>query len=126
MAWKDLAQHILRQRLVMEGLRHGTTPPEEIIGYLEELALATDMEVINGPGIQTAHEHGYMGWVHWKTSGAAVYTYPFDSWGGNPDVPEANELFTVDCYTCKPFRPEDAVACTENYFRPIDLRWRPG
>jgi DNA-binding Lrp family transcriptional regulator len=35
----------------------------------------------------SAHEDGYGGWIHWKTSGAHFYSYH-----------ENPSLFTVDCY----------------------------
>ena len=71
------------------------------------------MENLSGPYAYTAHNMGYGGWIHWKSSGAAFYSYPT-----NPP------LFTVDTYTCKPFSIIKVVEFTKGYFNAIDLVWQ--
>jgi len=71
------------------------------------------MEVLSEPIAYTAHDMGYGGWIHWKSSGAAFYSYPT-----NP------LLFTVDCYTCKPFSGEEVFKFTEKYFSAIECVWK--
>lgn len=34
------------------------------------------MEKLSGPYAYSAHDIGYGGWTHWKTSGASFYSYP--------------------------------------------------
>jgi len=77
------------------------------------------MEILSGPFARSAHELGYGGWVHWRTSGCHFYSYTANAWGGNNDP-----LFTVDTYTCKPFLVSKVVEFTRNYFKPIELVWR--
>ncbi len=71
------------------------------------------MEILSEPKAYSAHDMGYGGWIHWKSSGAAFYSYPT-----NPP------LFTVDCYTCKPFSAEEAFEFTKKYFSAIDCVWK--
>lgn len=87
--------------------------PEQIKAYLLALADVTKMEALSPPEVRSAHELGYGGWIHWRTSGAAFYSYP-----GNP------ALFTVDCYTCKPFYAQEAAEFTKKYFNAIELVWK--
>ncbi len=87
--------------------------PEQIKDYLIQLARVTNMEMLSGPYAYSAHDMGYGGWIHWKSSGAAFYSYPT-----NPP------LFTVDCYTCKPFSAEAAAEFTRKHFHAKELVWK--
>ncbi len=111
--WRNLAPHIIRQRVIIECTTEKIVEPEQMKDYLCKLAETTKMEVLSGPEVRSAHELGYGGWIHWRTSGAAAYSYP-----GTP------ALFTVDCYTCKPFSAKEAAEFTRNYFPALDLVWQ--
>lgn len=111
--WKNLAPNIIRQRVMIEGTTKELVGPEQISSYLLALAEVTKMEVIGGPYTRSAHELGFAGWIHWRTSGCHFYSY-----SGSP------ALFTVDCYTCKPFSCEAAAEFTKNYFHTLELVWR--
>lgn len=111
--WKNLAPGLIRQRVIIEGTTKKIVEPEAIKAYLLELAKVTDMEVLSKPVAYTAHDMGYGGWIHWKSSGAAFYSYPTDP-----------PLFTVDCYTCKPFSAEQAAEFTRKLFNAIELVWQ--
>ncbi|MDO8183780.1 MAG: S-adenosylmethionine decarboxylase [bacterium] len=113
MNWKNLAPGLVRQRVIIEATTEKLVEPEQIKDYLLKLADITKMEVLSGPVAYSAHDMGYGGWIHWKTSGAAVYSYPT-----NPP------LVTVDCYTCKPFSAEKAANFTQEYFQAIELVWK--
>lgn len=117
MGWKNLAPGLVRQRLVIEGTTDKIVGPEGIRQYLSELAKITKMEVIKrnypNPEAYSAHECGYGGWIHWKTSGAVFYSYP-----------TTPALFTVDTYTCKPFSVNDAVEFTKKFFNAKELVWQ--
>lgn len=110
---KDLAPDIPRQRVIIEGTTETIVLPDQIKSYLNALADLTKMERLSGPFAYSAHEMGYGGWIHWKSSGAAFYSYP-------SKVP----LFTVDCYTCKPFSAESAAEFTRTYFDALELVWK--
>ncbi len=111
--WKNLAPKLLRQRVVIEATTKKIVEPKQIKSYLLELAKVTKMEVISGPFAYSAHDMGFGGWIHWKTSGANVYSYPT-----NP------ALVTVDCYTCKPFSVKEAVEFTKKYFKTTEIVWK--
>ncbi len=110
MKWKNLAPDLVRQRIIIEGTTKEIVKPEQIKHYLMELSKVVNMTVLSEPVAYSAHEDGYGGWIHWKTSGAHFYSYPT-----NPP------LFTVDCYTCKKFSIEKAVEFTEKYFDSIEI-----
>ena len=74
------------------------------------LADVTRMEILSPPEAHSAHDKGYGGWIHWESSGAAFYSYP-----------TTPPLFTVDCYTCKPFSVEEAGEFTRKFFNAVDL-----
>lgn len=111
--WKNLAPKLVRQRVIIEGTTKEIVEPAQIKTYLLELAKVTDMEVLSGPYAYSAHDMGYGGWVHWKSSGSHFYSYPT-----NPP------LFTVDIYTCKPFSIKTAVDFTEKYFNATEIVWK--
>lgn len=114
--WRNLAPDLVRQRLIIEGTTLEIVSPDGIKDYLNRLAEVTAMEIIAGPHAYSAHELGYGGWVHWRTSGCHFYSYP----GKENRKP----LFTVDTYTCKPFSVEDVVEFTKKYFSALDLVWK--
>lgn len=119
--WRNLAPNIIRQRLMMEAITESIVEPPQIKEYLIKLAEISKMEIIGGPYTRSAHECGYAGWVHWKTSGCHLYTYPANAWGG------VNEpLLTIDTYTCKPFSVAEVVEFTREYFqiRLEEMVWR--
>jgi len=111
--WKNLAPGLVRQRVIIEALTPNLVRPQQMVEYLKELAKVTNMEVINSPKAYSAHELGFGGWVHWRTSGAAIYSYPT-----NPP------LVTVDCYTCKPFNAKQAAGFTADYFKATEIVWK--
>lgn len=111
--WKDLAPNLVRQRVIIEGTTSKIVGPEKIKEYLDALAKVTKMVKLSGPYAYSAHDMGYGGWIHWKTSGAAFYSYPTEP-----------ALFTVDCYTCKPFSAEEAAVFTKKFFDAIELVWK--
>lgn len=118
-AWKNLAPKIVRQRVVIEGTTKKLITPAQIRRYLNDLAKVTNMEILSPPKIYTAHELGYGGWVHWRTSGCAFYSYST----GSPLFTK-NPFFTVDCYTCKPFDAKEAAEFTRRFFNAIELVWK--
>ena len=74
--WKNLAPNLIRQRIIIEGTTEKIVEPEQIKSYLLAIADICKMEVLSDPKAYTAHDMGYGGWIHWKSSGAAFYNYP--------------------------------------------------
>ena len=113
MKWKNLASNLIRQRVIIEGTTKKIVKPEEIKKYLLKSAKITGMEVMSGPFAYSAHEMGFGGWIHWKSSGSHFYSYPTKP-----------PLFTVDAYTCKPFNIKKLVEFTKKYFKAIEIVWK--
>lgn len=114
--WKNLAPNLVRQRLIIEATTPVIAEPPELRRYLTGLACVTNMKIVSGPYVYSAHECGFGGWVHWRTSGAHVYSYPARAEWGN-EYP----LVTVDTYTCKPFSISEVVDFTREFFKAIEL-----
>lgn len=118
--WRNLAPALVRQRLIIEAYTREIVKPDAMEDFLVKLADVVRMEILSGPYAYSAHELGFGGWVHWRTSGAHIYSYPKESPFGVIDHP----LLTVDVYTCKPLDPEKVVEFTRDYFRTLDIVWK--
>jgi len=104
--FKDLAPHITRQRLVIEGLNEEHLAERFIYEFLIDLSEELDMTMVDIPMIRRVQDYGYCGFMNWIESGCHFYTYAAAAEDG--DLP-IQELFTLDIYTCKKFDP---VKCT--------------
>ena len=111
--WKNLALNLIRQRLIIEGTTEKIVEPDGIKEYLLELAKVAEATVLSDLVAYSAHEMGYGGWIHWKSSGSHFYSYPTDP-----------PLFTVDIYTCKSFSIEKVIDFTRKHFNPIEMVWK--
>jgi hypothetical protein len=100
----DLAPTVFRQRLVIEGTCSVPIDDSAIRRYLSQLSDVCDMHLLLEPVTHRSDRYGWAGWVHWETSGAHFYAWE------NP------LFFSVDIYTCKPFKVDDAVAFTQAFF----------
>lgn len=113
MQWRNLAPDLVRQRVIIEATTTEIIKPDQMEKYLVDLAAVAAMEVVSGPYAYSAHEGGFGGWIHWKTSGAHIYSYHT-----NPP------LLTVDMYTCRPFEPQKAVDFTREFFSTLEVVWK--
>lgn len=111
--WRNLTPNIIRQRLIIEATTEKIVEPEQMKIYLSDLAKVVKTEVLEEPVAYTAHEMGYGGWIHWKSSGTHIYSYPSDP-----------PLVTVDIYTCKSFSVKEVLEFTKKYFNPIEMVWK--
>lgn len=103
--FENLAPHIHRQRLVIEGQCPESISADEICAYLSELSKQIDMVELLSPVTHRSDRFGWAGWIHWETSGAHFY-----AWEEDPN------FFSVDIYTCKAFSVSKAVEFTRNFF----------
>lgn len=107
---KDLAPHIFRQRLVIEGTCSQPITDEQIKDYLAKLSSVLKMLTVLAPVTHRSDKFGWAGWIHWETSGAHFYAW---------DQPLL--FFSVDIYTCKSFDVKSAVDFTREYFDAKEL-----
>lgn len=101
----DLAPEIIRQRLVIEGIPKDPITDHQIKEYLSHLSNVLKMKTLIDPITHRSDKYGWSGWIHWETSGAHFYAWE-----------QPMLFFSVDIYTCKEFKVEDAVRFTEHYF----------
>ncbi len=102
---RDLAPHIHRQRLVIEGTPAEIINAEEIAEYLSRLSVELDMKQLLPPVTHRSDLYGWAGWIHWETSGAHFYAWE-----------QPRLFFSVVIYTCKAFDVDTAVAFTRDFF----------
>lgn len=110
---KDLAPSIYRQRAVIEGLGDFVITSDHIKDYLAQLSDVIGMTKLNDPVTHRSDKYGEAGWIHWETSGAHFYAWE------NPAV-----FFSIDIYTCKEFKVQDAVDFTRKYFNAHELEYK--
>jgi hypothetical protein len=110
---KDLAPMIVRQRLVIEGIPKQAISDEQIKEYLSHLSKVLKMVTLIEPITHRSDKYGWSGWIHWETSGSHFYAWE-----------EPMLFFSVDIYTCKEFKVEDAVRFTEHYFAASEIVYK--
>ena len=110
---KDLAPDIYRQRLVIEGYPEKPISDEEIKRYLSALSIQIDMKQLIEPVTDRSDLYGWAGWIHWETSGAHFYAWE-----------QPKLFFSVDIYTCKAFKAEDAVVFTKDFFNTSEIVYK--
>jgi S-adenosylmethionine decarboxylase len=110
---KDLAPEIYRQRLVIEGYPNDKVKAKAVKKYLSGLSSALDMRIVKKPVTSRSKMYGEAGWIHWESSGAHFYGW---------DQPRL--FFSVDIYTCKRFKAEDALKYTKDFFKVGHLEYK--
>lgn len=103
---KNLAPEIYRQRAVIEGFPKKPLTAHDVEKYLSGLSNALDMLTLAEPVTHRSPKFGEAGWIHWESSGAHFYAW---------DQPRL--FFSVDIYTCKPFRIKKAIDYTKDFFK---------
>lgn len=112
-SWRDLAPHIHRQRLVIEGVPSAPIDDDGIRQYLARVTDVTEMTPLMEPVTHRSDRYGWAGWTHWETSGAHFYAW---------DDPQL--FFSVDIYTCKPFDAATVIEFTRDFFDATEITAR--
>lgn len=110
---KDLAPSIYRQRLIIEGYPQEAISDTQIKTYLSQLSKVIDMKELLSPVTHRSDLYGWAGWIHWETSGAHFYAWE-----------QPLLFFSVDIYTCKQFKVEDALNFTRDFFATQEIVWK--
>lgn len=114
---KNLAPHIYRQRLCIEGIYTIDIKKTTLNNYLEQLSKLLKMSITFGPVVQNEAEKinpihkGYEGIIMWAESGTHVY-----SW-------DNGKFFSVDIYSCKKYSNEETINFTKNFFKTTDIEF---
>ena len=115
---KDLAPHIYRQRLVIEGIYSVDITQTLLEEFMHGLSSELQMTIIYGPIVQNLAEKinpvhkGYEAIMIWAASGASVYTW------------DMGNFCTVDIYTCTKFDTLHAVSYTEGFFHTKEIVYK--
>lgn len=86
----DLAPHILRQRLLIQGILLDEIDEKKVSKSLDDLCVLLKMGKLSIPEVYES-----FAFMHWEDSGVVA------SWN--------KEIFNIDIYTCKGFEVEKAV-----------------
>ena len=107
---KNLAPHILRQRLLIEGFYKGSVDKKVIDGYFNEITTALKLRMYGKPIIFSTgkagkeENQGYDAFVPLIDSGISLYVW-------------SNAKFlSILLYTCKSFDENKAVEVTIAFF----------
>ena len=117
---KDLAPHIFRQRMIVEGLYgNELVLNEKVIKlFLLRLSRLLEMTVVYGPLVIREAEKiypqhaGYEAVMIWAESGVNLYTW------------EDGKFFSLDVYSCKAFSPEVVVNYTQRVFEASEVVYK--
>ncbi len=117
---KDLAPHIFRKRLLIEGYFEVDVTAQTVKRYLlsaaDNLGLRTYGEpVVFSPeaGMGKEENAGFDGFVPLIDSGISIYIW------------SKEKFFSVMFYTCKDFDHSAAVSFTADFFKPAaEIAWK--
>ena len=107
---KDLAPHVFRQRLLVEGLYTIELSREKLAAYLLGVAAHLDLKAYGEPviyspsGLGRAENQGFDAFLPLVDSGIAAYVW------------SAARFFSIVLYTCKGFDEAAAIAYTREFF----------
>lgn len=114
---RNLAPHIFRKRVFIEGFYNVNVNATLIKEILTELCKILKMTPLTEPlifsctGRGSGKHHGIGGYMAWVESGVSIYTW------------EKYNFFTVDIYSCKDFKVEDAVNFIKDKLKSRDLEY---
>jgi S-adenosylmethionine decarboxylase len=112
---RDLAPHVFRQRLLLEGLYAGEVTRERLVAYLLGVAAHLDLKAYGEPtiyspaGLGKAENQGFDAFLPLIDSGISAYV-----WAGA-------KFFSIVLYTCKGFDAQAAVAYTRDFFGAAEV-----
>jgi S-adenosylmethionine decarboxylase len=115
---RDLAPHILRQRLLLEG--YYTVPVDRGIveGFLTGIAAKLELRTYGAPiihspgGIGKPENQGFDAFIPLIDSGISLYVW------------SARQFFAAVLFTCKSFEVSHALDFTREYFCTRELEFR--
>ncbi len=108
---KDLAPHLVRQRLLIEGFTGSRVTRESIDGYFSHLTSGLNLQrygvpAIFSPGGQGKEENqGFDAFCPLIDSGISLYYWA------------SAGFVSIVVYTCKSFDPQKAIELTSDFFK---------
>lgn len=108
---KNIAPHITRQRLLLEGFFSIDVTKEVLSDYLYGIAAHLGLRTYGEPtifspsGAGKEDNQGFDAFIPLIDSGISAYIW------------STHKFFSIILYTCKIFNKEEALAYTKNYFQ---------
>jgi S-adenosylmethionine decarboxylase len=115
---KDLAPHIVRQRLLIEGIYERTVDEVAVLDYFEQLLTGLGMtaagdSIVNSSLDQGKPENqGVEAFIPLIESGIALYTW------------ESSRFLSLIVYTCKACNNKTALAITQEFFQLSEMEYK--
>jgi S-adenosylmethionine decarboxylase len=112
---RNLAPHIFRQRLLIEGFYTTAVTRDRVAAYLQGAAGHLGLEAYGEPtvhspaGIGKAENQGFDAFLPLVDSGITAYVW------------SAAKFFSVVVYTCKGFDEAAAIAYTREFFGATEV-----
>lgn len=111
---KNLAPHIMRQRILIEGFYSKDVTKEVLRDYLYSVAAHLNLRTYGEPtifspqGMGKEDNSGFDAFIPLIDSGISAYIW------------SKNKFLSIIIYTCKAFDECEAIAYTKKYFEMID------
>ncbi|MFX0116655.1 MAG: S-adenosylmethionine decarboxylase [Candidatus Hodarchaeota archaeon] len=116
---KNLAPHLTRQRLLIEGFYAIDVDEDVIANYFMKITESLNLSMYGEPiifsprGEGKEENQGYDAFVPLIDSGISVYIW------------SNAKFFSLIIYTCKQFDEEKAIAVTKEFFKVSDIEAQP-
>jgi S-adenosylmethionine decarboxylase len=112
---RNLAPHVFRQRLLVEGYYAGDVTRERLTAYLLGVAAHLELKAYGEPtiyspaGLGKAENQGFDAFLPLVDSGISAYVW------------SSARFFSIVLYTCKGFDPQAAAAYTREFFGAAEI-----
>jgi len=116
---KDLAPHIYRQRLLIEGIYSIDVNTDTVLDFFQALLQGLGMTQAGAPivnlsdGLGKPENRGIEAFMPLIESGIALYTW------------ESSRFLSLIIYTCKRYDNERACEITREFFQLSDIESKP-
>jgi S-adenosylmethionine decarboxylase len=115
---KDLAPHIYRQRLLIEGTYGREIDELAVLQFFERILEGLDMTAAGDPIVNSSigkgkkENQGIEAFIPLIESGIALYTW------------EPSKFLSLIIYTCKPYDDNTTLAITNVFFRLSEMEYK--
>jgi len=112
---KNLAPHITRQKLLLEGFYEVEIDEQKIKDYFNEITSSLELRIYSEPiiylpgGEGKEDNQGYDAFVPLIDSGISLYIW------------ENHKFFSIIIYTCKSFNEIKAIEVTKEFFKSENI-----
>ena len=116
---KDLAPHIYRQRLLIEGIYDREVTADTVREFFDVLLAELDMTAAGAPivnvsdGLGKPENQGIEAFIPLIESGVALYTW------------ESSSFLSLIIYTCKAYDDPRAIEITRDFFELSQFECKP-